>query len=139
MTFYDISVTMNNPKYWNSVICFFVNVYKMSKLTKLKEAIITFKCCIYCVQTIYMYTYIYYIIDNTIVQALSLLQPSHVWRGLLQIRSTQAGKARSHGRPECGVSNWDTFRNVSMRLPRMLSLILKIWRLQRLFTAVLQY
>ena len=43
MTFYDISVTMNNPKYWNSVICFFVNVYKMSKLTKIKEAIITFK------------------------------------------------------------------------------------------------
>ena len=83
MTFYDISVTMNNPKYWNSVICFFVNVYKMSKLTKLKETIITFKFCIYCEQTIYTYMYIYYIIDNTIVQALSLLQPSHVWRGLL--------------------------------------------------------
>ena len=36
-------------------------------------------------------------------------------------------------------SNWETFRNVSMRLQRMLSLILKIWTLQRLFTAVLQY
>ena len=35
-------------------------------------------------------------------------------------------------------SNWETFRNVSMRLQRMLSLILKIWTLQRPFTAVLQ-
>ena len=64
MTFYDISVTMNNPKYWNSVICFFVNVYKMSKLTKLKATTITVKCCIYCVQTIYTYMYLYHIIDK---------------------------------------------------------------------------